>query len=122
MPVWTAKPTKNGNSMALRLEKAMLDAYPEFLSGDFSVNVLSPKTILIHKEDAEHTTPAEDPVVGAFLDFLDTQMQKNPDRIVALSKADFATMKAAVEGIELDDQQVFDADFEVPGSGRHEPR
>ncbi len=108
--------------MALRLEKAMLDAYPEFLSGDFSVNVLGPRTILIHKENAGKSIPANDPVVGAFLDFLDTQMQKNPDKIVSLSQTDFAAMKDSLEGMKLDEQEIFDADFEIPGAGKHEPR
>lgn len=116
MRTWTAKPTKNGNSMALRLEKGMLDAYPEFASGDFSVNVLVPGTLLVHRNTPVEEVGNEDPVLTTFLQFLDKEMIANPDKITPLSRREHSAMASALKGVEVDDTEEFGDDFEMPGS------
>lgn len=122
MRTWTAKPTKNGNSMALRLEKGMLDVYPEFATGDFSVSVLVPGTLLIHRNTPVEEVGDEDPVLSTFLQFMDQEMKKNPNKITPLSNREHAFMMAALGDVELDDNERFGEDFEIPGLAEDEKR
>jgi antitoxin PrlF len=122
MRTWTAKPTKNGNSMALRLEKGMLDASPEFGSGEFSVNVLGPGTLLVHRNTPFEEAGDEDPVLSTFLQFLNQEMKNTPAKITPLSRREHAFMASALKDVELEDDEEFGDDFEIPRLGEDETR
>ncbi|MBA3646847.1 MAG: hypothetical protein H0W63_11820 [Gemmatimonadaceae bacterium] len=102
------------------MEKAMLDAYPEFASGDFSVNVLVPGTLLIHRNTPVKEVGDDDPVLSTFLQFMDREMEKNPNKITSLSRDEHAFMVDALKGVEIDENEEFGDEFDIPGLAEDE--
>ena len=97
-----------GNSRGLRLEKAFFKAAPEFASAGSAIraDLIGPGTILVRIDAPQQE--AEDPVIGAWLSFMDRDMQSNPGRLVPLQEGELTALETLVEGVSADD------DFELP--------
>ena len=80
--------TTTGKSEAIRLEKALFSLHPEFRQkAKVRTHVIAPGHALISVvEPARPAEREEDPVVEAFLSFLEHDMTVHPKRITPLSK------------------------------------
>lgn len=62
---------------------------------------------------AEHVEEDADPVVGAFLDFLERDMMAHPETISPLSEAWMARMKDLVGHIKVDLDEAIEGDVDL---------
>jgi antitoxin PrlF len=89
MPSFAGSITTTGKSEAIRLDKALFRLHPEFRQkARVRAQVISPGHALIAVVD-EGAPPnqEEDPVVSAFLGFLEKDLKQRPGRRTRLSKA-----------------------------------
>src|SRR5438067_121314 len=88
MPTFTGSITTTGKSEAIRLDKALFRLHPEFRQkARVRAQVIAPGHALISVVEEGASEPREeDPVVTAFLAFLEKDMKTRPDRIASLSK------------------------------------
>ena len=100
---YTGRATRSGNSQALAFEKALFRAHPEFASGQLEAEYIGPGHLLIRAVGPEdNVSPDDDPVLGAYLAFIERDMEENPARIQALSPDLLALAEDLVAGIEVD--------------------
>ena len=80
--------TTTGKSEAIRLDKALFRLHPEFRQkAKVRAHIVAPGHALISVVEGEtEESPEEDPVVLAFLAFLEEDMKTHPERLVRLSK------------------------------------
>lgn len=80
---YNGKATTVGNSRALSFESTLFRAHPEFASGRFEAHVIGPGTLLVTSTEPATTAgdEDEDPVVLAYLAFLEEQMARHPELI-----------------------------------------
>jgi hypothetical protein len=83
---YSGKATTVGNSRALSFETTLFKEHPEFATGRFEAHVLGPGTLLVTSSDPVTEPPAdsEDPVVLAYLAFLEEQLARHPELIQPL--------------------------------------
>src|ERR1700681_2944878 len=88
MSTFAGSITTTGKSEAIRLDKALFRLHPEFRQkAKVRAQVIAPGHALISVID--EGTPSlqeEDPVVTAFLSFLEKDMKTRPKRITGLSR------------------------------------
>jgi antitoxin PrlF len=101
-PVYIGKRTRTGNSLGFRFEQALFKSHPEF-SGEVRAHVIAPGRLLVTAEPIE--TPAEDPVLAAFLAFLHKDMLDHPENIRPMSEARLRRIKALTKGIIVDENE-----------------
>jgi hypothetical protein len=110
---YKGKVTTTGSSKAVRLSKQFFTDHPEFeVSADVMVRSVSPGYVLMAVEGPRSTgrkTNELDPVVGAFLSFMEADLKANPHKVQPL---DLSRVAALVEGVEpLRDDEELPADF-----------
>ncbi|HZG43247.1 MAG TPA: type II toxin-antitoxin system PrlF family antitoxin [Longimicrobium sp.] len=113
---YTGKATTAGNSKALSFESALFKAHPEFGAGRFEAHVIAPGTLLVTSaEDAAVAPEAEDdPVLLAYLAFLERQMGTHPELIQPLDMDLLARMDALLGDIEVDLTEDLGPDAHLP--------
>lgn len=105
--------TTTGNSEAIRLEKSLFRAHPEFGRGrTVTAAVIAPGQILL-SATVEAAEIEEDPVLGAFLAFVAKDIGERPDRLEPISSGAIARADALTAAIDVDDDEVFPADVGV---------
>ena len=110
---YAGKVTTTGSSKAVRLGKQFFVDHPEFeVSASVTVRPVSPGYVLM-AVDAPRTVGDKsdelDPVVGAFLSFMEADLKANPHKVQAL---DLSRVSSLVEGVEpLRDAEDLPADF-----------
>jgi antitoxin PrlF len=97
---YTGRATKSGNSRAFAFENALFRSHPEFAEGRLTADYIGPGTLLIRAVDQEEAEE-EDPVLEAFLAFIDRDMREHPERIRPLSRELIAEAEELVEGMEV---------------------
>ena len=96
--------TTTGKSEAIRLEKSLFRSHPEFRQrSKVQAHVIGPGTILISVTDDETTDSEVDPVMAAFLKFLDREIAQSPDRIKPLSATRIAEARELTKDVEVSD-------------------
>lgn len=109
MPAFTGSITTTGKSEAIRLDKALFRLHPEFRQkAKVRAQVIAPGLALISVVDNE-TAPRvqdEDPVVTAFLAFLEKDLKTHPGRRTRLSKASLARAVRLTKGIKVSDREI----------------
>lgn len=110
---YKGKVTTTGSSKAVRLGKQFFADHPEFaVSADVVVQSVSPGYVLMAVETPASVgdkADAMDPVVGAFLSFLEADLKAHPDKVQPL---DLAAVAALVKGVEpLRDDEALPEDF-----------
>jgi antitoxin PrlF len=105
MPTFSGSITTTGKSEAIRLDKALFRLHPEFRQkAKVRAQVISPGHALISVMDDEVAPAAdEDPVVGAFLSFLQKDMETRPGRRSRLSKASLARAIRLTKRVKVSD-------------------
>lgn len=100
---YSGKATTVGNSKALSFEASLFKAHPEFAAGRVEAHVIAPGTMLVtSSETMESDADQEDPVVLAYLAFLEQQMARHPELIQPLDPRLMAEIDELVGGIEVD--------------------
>lgn len=94
--------TKVGNSKSFAFESALFRSHPEFDASNVEADVIGPGVLLVRAIDGEEEEPGDDPVLGAFLAFVERDMLDNPSSIQPLSGELLARAERLVEGMEVD--------------------
>jgi antitoxin PrlF len=106
LQTFSGKSTPIGNSNGIRFDAALFKTHPEFF-GEVKATVLGPGQMLVSVLPAE-ASPADavedenNPVMQAFLHFLQVQMTDHPELIEPMDEAELAQIAALVEGVEPD--------------------
>jgi antitoxin PrlF len=115
MASYRAKATTVGNSKALRLDRALFRAHPEFATGEFKVSVLGPGAMLVTTGARTPREQAEaDPVLEAYLAFLEQQMVRHPEHIRALTTDDVRGLDKLLADVVVDRDEDLADEFELP--------
>ena len=115
MASYSAKATTVGNSKALRLDRALFRAHPEFATGEFKVSVLGPGAMLVTAAARATREQAEtDPVLEAYLAFVEQQMVNHPESIRPLTTDDVRGLDRLLVDVVVDRDEELADDFELP--------
>ncbi|MGO4870308.1 MAG: type II toxin-antitoxin system PrlF family antitoxin [Roseiarcus sp.] len=109
--------TTTGRSEALRLDKALFKAHPEFRQkARIRAHVIGPGSLLVTL-DAEERNGAEapdaverDPVVSAYLAFLERDLREHPDRLQPFTEGELARLEALTKDVEVSDDEAIPDD------------
>lgn len=98
--IYRGRAATTGNSQSMAFEKALFRAHPEFATGRLEAEPISKHYMLVRAVPELPEEAGEDPVVGAYLEFLAEQMQAQPHLIGGLASLERA--EVLVAGIEVD--------------------
>ena len=107
MATFSGSITTTGKSEAIRLDKSLFRLHPEFRQkAKVRAQVIAPGHALISVV-GEGTEPAveDDPVVSAFLAFLEEDMKTHPGRIAGLSKRAISRATRLTKGVKVNDTE-----------------
>jgi antitoxin PrlF len=113
---YTARATTSGTAPALAFSKAFAAEHPEFTEGRFEAHVISPGRLLISAPvEAADDDDENDPILGAFLGFLERSMREHPELVRPMTASEIAGLDELLEGVEVDlDEDLRDADYVLP--------
>lgn len=95
--------TRTGNSKSYAFESALFRSHPEFDAHNVEADYIGPGVLLVRAVDAgDQTGPGEDPVLAAFLAFVERDMIENPAGIQPLSSDLLARAERLVGDMEVD--------------------
>jgi antitoxin PrlF len=115
MASYRAKATTVGHSKALRLDRALFQAHPEFATGEFKVSVLGPGAMLVTAQAPARRRPNEtDQVLEAYLAFVERQMTDRPASIRPLTTEDVRGLNALLADVVVGRDEELPDDFELP--------
>ncbi len=106
MPTFTGSITTTGKSEAIRLDKALFRLHPEFRQkAKVRAQIIAPGHALISVVgDEPMTAEDEDPVVSAFLAFVEKDLIEHPGRHTRFSKASLARAARLTKGVTVSDE------------------
>ena len=107
MDTFSGTITTTGTSEAIRLEKALFRLHPEFRQkAKVRAQVIAPGHALVSVvEVGIAPRDEEDPIVAAFLAFLEKDMTTNPNRLKRLSKKTMARAASLTKGVKVADDE-----------------
>jgi antitoxin PrlF len=101
---YTGKISTSGNSDAIRLDKNLFKQHPEFKQqAQVRADVIGPGTLLVQVVDSSELENDGDPMVRAFLAFIEKDAAQNPDSITPVSEAQMAEVAALTAGVTVCD-------------------
>src|SRR5271156_2259349 len=108
MPSFSGSITTTGRSEAIRLDKALFKAHPEFRQrAKVCAHVLGPGHLLVTlADDPAATSPDDiecDPVVSAYLAFLERDMLNQPEHIAPVTEQDLVRLRRLTDGVQISD-------------------
>src|ERR1700687_5139275 len=105
MPTFTGTITTTGKSEAIRLDKALFRLHPEFRQkAKVRAQVIAPGHALISVvEEGASEVEKVDPVLTAFLAFLEKDMKTHPKRMASLSKRLVSRATRLTKGVKIKD-------------------
>ncbi len=100
---------RTGNSRGLRLDGAFFKAAPEFgtVGNKVRAELIGPGTFLV-RIDTVQQEEAADPVIGAWLSFIDEDIRSNPSGLVPFQEVELTALERLVANVSVDD------DYELP--------
>jgi antitoxin PrlF len=109
--------TTTGRSEALRLDKALFKAHPEFRQkARIRAHVIGPGSLLVTL-DADDPLGAEaadaferDPVVAAYLAFLERDLREHPERLQPFTEDELARLEALTKDVVVSDDETIPDD------------
>ena len=115
MSVFSGAITTTGRSEAIRLDKALFKAHPEFRQrAKVRAHVLGPGHLLVTLADDGDAGGSDDveqdPVVSAYLAFLEQDMVAHPERLAPLTEDELTRLRRLTEGVEVRDDDVIPDD------------
>jgi len=106
--------TTTGRSEALRLDKALFKAHPEFKQrAKIRAHVIGPGSMLVTLDSSEGglvDAIERDPVVAAYLSFLERDMTEHPERLRPFTEADIARIDALTKRVTVSEDDVIPDD------------
>jgi len=99
---YSGKVTPVGNSKGIRLDAAFFKAHPEFI-GEVCATVLGEGQVLLSAKAGARRRPRnerEDPVLLAFLGFLEAEMRRHPKRVRPLDARELDEIAKLVRGVD----------------------
>lgn len=116
MASYRGKITTTGRSEAIRFDKALFKSLPAFRQrAGVRAHVLGPHTLLVTLDEPSAEAPLDeaerDPVMSAFLDFLERDMIENPQNLVPFTETDLTRIRELVQGVEVSDDDVLPDEF-----------
>jgi antitoxin PrlF len=104
---YKGKITTTGTSEAIRLEKDLFRQHLEFKqAAEVKADVIAPGKMLISVIETLESDNGEDPVIGAFLAFLEKDMSTTPGSITELNDDTIARAKRLTTGVMVDDDEL----------------
>ena len=98
--------TTTGKSEAIRLEKSLFKSHPEFRQrAKVQAHVIGPGTMLLSVSEEATTQSEADPVMAAFLSFLDRDISQTPDRVKPLSATRIKEARELTKGVKVRDDE-----------------
>ena len=98
--------TTTGKSEAIRLEKSLFKSHPEFRQkSKVQAHVIGPGTMLVSVTDDGTNDGDEDPIMAAFLSFLDREIAESPGRIKPLAATRIDEARALTKDVEVSDDE-----------------
>jgi hypothetical protein len=95
--------TKTGNSRAFAFEASLFRSHPEFDSHNVEAEYIGPGLLLVQAVGVEDVAgPGEDPVLGAFLSFVERDMIENKASIQPLSSDLLSRAERLIGDMEVD--------------------
>lgn len=104
-PVYRGAITTTGSSEAIRFDKGLFRQNPEFRQkASVEAHVIGRGMLLVkvigdHPDDDQ----SDDPMIGAFLAFLDRSVEENPRLIKPVTQSDFDEVEELVNGVVISD-------------------
>jgi antitoxin PrlF len=107
MSTFAGSITTTGKSEAIRLDKALFRLHPEFRQkAKVRAQIIAPGHALISViEEGPQAPQEEDPVVTAFLSFLERDLKTHPQRSGGLSKKSIARAVKLTKGVKVSDSE-----------------
>ncbi|MGL5139348.1 MAG: type II toxin-antitoxin system PrlF family antitoxin [Beijerinckiaceae bacterium] len=105
--------TTTGRSEALRLDKALFKAHPEFRQrARIKASVMGPGCLLVtlDPEAVEEADAEADPVVRAYLAFLERDMRDHPDRLQPITESLVERVTRLTNGVEVSPDDILPDD------------
>jgi antitoxin PrlF len=105
MATFAGSITTTGKSEAIRLDKSLFRLHPEFRQkAKVRAQVIAPgHALMSFVTDATDVPVEDDPVVSAFLSFLEDDMKRHPERIARLSKQAISRAIRLTKGVKVTD-------------------
>lgn len=105
---YRGKITTAGTSEGFRFDKTLFKQHPEFRQmADVRADVIGPGTLLVSLiNNPEITDEDDDPVVAAFLAFLEKDMVINPGTITRVSAEQIARARALTANTTVTDDEL----------------
>jgi antitoxin PrlF len=115
MPTFSGSITTTGKSEAIRLDKALFKAHPEFRQrAKVRAHVIGPGHLLVTLADDIAQDSSEeierDPVLSAFLAFLERDMLAHPGHIAPIGEAELGRLRRLTEGVQATDKDIIPDD------------
>ena len=107
---YRGKLTRTGNSLGLRFDRALFQSHPEF-TGEVRAYVIAPGRMLVVAERPIEPQKEEDPVMEAFLSFLEHDMVKSPRRVKPLKQKLAGRVKAMAAYLPVDPEEELDDEY-----------
>lgn len=109
---YSGKITTTGKSEAIRLEKSLFKSHPEFRQkAKVRAEVIGPGTMLISLDGAAAGPKKEDPVIGAFLSFLERDMTRFPSRVKPLASTRIEEARKLVAEVHVSEDDTIPDDI-----------
>jgi antitoxin PrlF len=106
--------TTTGTSEAMRFDKALFRQHPEFRQkAKVEAHVIGQGTLLVHVTDEQAAEQQEDPMVMAYLAFLERDATENPNRITPLSGGLIERAVEATKNVAVSDDDKIPDDVSV---------
>ena len=109
MASFSGKITTTGRSEAIRLEKALFRAHPEFRQkATVRASVIAPGQLLVsvvEEEEAGAALVDDDPLIGAFVAFLAEDIRSRPDRVAPLSTSRVERAVELTAEVQIEDDE-----------------
>ncbi|MGX7705438.1 type II toxin-antitoxin system PrlF family antitoxin [Methylobacterium sp. Gmos1] len=109
--------TTTGRSEAIRLDKALFKAHPEFRQrARVRAHVIGPGSLLVtldpDQEEAEASADVveRDPVVAAYLAFLEQDMRAHPEALRAFTDDEITRLQALTQDVVATDDDTIPDD------------
>ncbi|VAW82802.1 hypothetical protein MNBD_GAMMA12-601 [hydrothermal vent metagenome] len=99
------KVTTTGNSEALRFEKSLFKSLPKFANGaPLTARRLADDVLIIHVDMPDMGVESDrDPVMDAFLSFVEQDILDNPQAIQPIAQSEMDEIADLVKGVSVDE-------------------
>lgn len=115
MTKYPGKITTSGNSKAIRLDASLFKSHGEFRrDANVSAAVIGPGQMLVSVVDKPIADDVEsDPVLGAFLAFIERDFTRHPERLMRLSDTRTAEALELVKDVESSNDETLPDDVTI---------